>query len=132
MKSQVAAGLILVPLIFVAGCSPQTVVESISTAQVCAESAIIMGQMQDMLRTVAADPTTFETYETRLRELFDDFNALEPVNEELSAAHGKVAVGVDAIFETLGNPNPSGLSELPSQLAETQGAATEFVSACRL
>jgi hypothetical protein len=132
MKSQVAAGIILVPLIFVAGCSPQTVVESISTAQVCGESAVIMGQMQDMLRSVAADPTSFETYETRLRELFDDFNALEPVNEELSVAHGKVAVGVNAIFETLGNPNVSALSGLPSQLAETHGAAMEFARACTL
>jgi propanediol dehydratase large subunit len=132
MKSQVAAGIILVPLIFVAGCSPQTVVESISTAQVCGESALIMGRMQDMLRAVAADPTSFETYEVRLRELFDDFNALEPVNEELSAAQEQVAVGVNAIFETLGNPSMSGLSELPSQLAETQGAAAEFVRACTL
>jgi hypothetical protein len=132
MKSPVAAGIILVPLILVAGCSPQTVVESISTAQVCGESAVIMGQMQDMLRSVAADPTSFETYEVRLRELFDDFNALEPVNEELSAAHGQVAVGVNAIFETLSNPSASGLSELPSQLAETQSAGMEFVRSCTL
>jgi len=62
----------------------------------------------------------------------DDFNPLAPVDQELSAAHEQVSLGVNAIFETLGNPSVSGLFELASQLARTEGAAVEFVRACTL
>ena len=132
MKLRSAAGLVLIPSLFLAGCSPQSVAESFSTAQVCAESGFIVNDMRDILLLALGNPLAIGTYGTELGELLDQFTALTPVNEELATAHGKVTTGIGAILDIVEDPSLDTVGNLPTLLAETQLGLRDFVDICSL
>ena len=72
VKRQRATGFLALTLVLLSGCSPQSVAETVSTAQVCAESAVILGQMREVVVLTATNPAGFETYATKLGELLDE------------------------------------------------------------
>jgi len=132
MKPRSAAGLVLIPSLFLAGCSPQSVAESLSTAQVCAESVVIAKDMREILVSTLVNPLAIRTYGTELGELLDQFTALAPANEELATAHEKVIAGIGAIVDIVENPSVNALGDLPTLLAETQLGLRDFVDLCSL
>ncbi|MDA7715882.1 hypothetical protein N8797_00750 [Pontimonas sp.] len=132
MKRQRAAGFLALTLALLSGCSPQSVAETVSTAQVCAESAVILGQMRETVLLAATNPAGFETYATKLGDLLDDFDSLEPLDPELNFSHAKVSQSVESIVGTLGDPTAAAFSELPSHIADAQIGLMEFVEECSL
>ena len=132
MKLRSAAGLVLIPSLFLAGCSPQSVAESLSTAQVCAESVVIAKDMREILVSTLVNPLAIRTYGTELGELLDQFTALAPANEELATAHEEVIAGIGAIVDIVENPSVNALGDLPTLLAETQLGLRDFVDLCSL
>jgi hypothetical protein len=132
MKPRSAAGLVLIPSLFLAGCSPQSVAESLSTAQVCAESVVIAKDMREILVSTLVNPLAIRTYGTELGELLDQFTALAPANEELATAHEKVIAGIGAIVDIVEDPSVNALGDLPTLLAETQLGLRDFVDLCSL
>lgn|GEM_PF-624325 len=132
VKRQRTTGLFALTLALLSGCSPQSVAETVSTAQVCAESAVILGQMRETVVLAATNPAGFATYATKLGDLLDDFNALEPLDPELNVSHEKVSRSVESIVVTLGDPTVAALAQLPTQIADAQLGLMEFVEACSL
>jgi hypothetical protein len=132
VKRQQATGVLVLTLALLAGCSPQSVAETVSTAQVCAESAAILSDMREVVVLTATNPAGFETYATKLGELLDDFNDLAPLDPEVKASHAKVSESVAAIVVILKDPSTSGLSGLPTHIADAQIGLMEFVDACSL
>jgi hypothetical protein len=127
-----SASLMLLPLLFtsVAGCSPQGVAETISTAQVCSESSEILADMESLLVSVAANPLAFDTYLGKISELSSEFAALNPVATEVDAPHAAVSEGFAQLIETAENPTVTSIGELPNLIAETQIALMDFEAAC--
>jgi hypothetical protein len=132
MKPRSAAGLVLIPSLFLAGCSPQSVAESLSTAQVCAESVVIAKDMREILVSTLVNPLAIRTYGTELGGLLDQFTALAPASEELATAHAKVTAGIGAIVDIVEDPSVNALGDLPTLLAETQLGLRDFVDLCSL
>ncbi len=132
VKRQRAAGFLALTLALLSGCSPQSVAETVSTAQVCAESAVILGQMREVVVLTATNPAGFETYATKLGELLDEFDALTPLDPELKASHEKVSDSVAAIIVTLKDPSVPALQALPTEIADAQVGLMEFLDACSL
>lgn len=114
------------------GCSPQTVAETISTAQVCSESAGILGDMESLLVSAAANPLAFSTYFEKIGELSSDFAALTPLPSELADAHDKLSSNFEALLEVAEQPSVAHLASLPNLVAETQISVMEFQEACSL
>ena len=126
--------LFLLPIIVpaLAGCSPQVVAETISTAQVCSESAGILGDMESLLVSAAANPLAFGTYLEKIGELSADFSALTPLPTELSEAHNELSSNFEELLTTAQQPSVGNLSSLPNLVAETQISLMEFQDACSL
>jgi hypothetical protein len=126
--------LFLLPIIVpvLAGCSPQVVAETISTAQVCSESAGILGDMESLLVSAAANPLAFGTYLEKIGELSADFSALTPLPTELSEAHNELSSNFEKLLTTAQQPSVGNLSSLPNLVAETQISLMEFQDACSL
>ena len=122
----VAAGL------FLSGCSPQAVAERVSTTQVCAESAGILRDMREIVLLAATNPAGVGTYAEKLGQLLDDFDALDPLEPELDAAHAKVSSSINALLDTISDPSVSALADVPTQIADAQIGLVEFVDACSL
>jgi hypothetical protein len=121
---------VIVPVL--AGCSPQGVAETISTAQVCSESAGILGDMETLLVSAAANPLAFETYLEKIDELSADFSALTPLPTELSEAHDELSSNFEELLTIAQQPSVGNLSSLPNVVAETQISLLEFREACSL
>ena len=126
--------LFLLPIIIpvLAGCSPQVVAETISTAQVCSESAGILGDMESLLVSAAANPLAFGTYLEKIGELSADFSALTPLPTELSEAHNELSSNFEKLLTTAQQPSVGNLSSLPNLVAETQVSLMEFQQACSI
>ena len=121
---------IIVPVL--AGCSPQIVAETISTAQVCSESAGILGDMESLLVSAAANPLALGTYLEKIDELATDFSALTPLPAELSEAHKELSSNFDKLLTTAEEPSVGNLASLPNLVAETQISLMEFQEACSI
>lgn len=121
---------IIVPVL--AGCSPQVVAETISTAQVCSESAGILGDMESLLVSAAANPLAFGTYLEKIEELSADFSALTPLPTELAEAHNELSSNFEELLTTAQQPSVGNLSSLPNLVAETQIALMDFQEACSI
>lgn len=132
MKSQSAAGLVLIPSLLLAGCSSQSAPEPLSTAQVCAESVFIVNDMRDIVISALGNPLAIGTYATELGELLDRFTALTPADEELATAHGKITTGIGVIVDIAEDLSVSALGDLPTLLDETQLGLRDFVDICSL
>ncbi len=126
--------LFLLPIIIpvLAGCSPQVVAETISTAQVCSESAGILGDMESLLVSAAANPLAFGTYLEKIGALSADFSALTPLPTELSEAHNELSSNFEELLTTAQQPSVGNLSSLPNLVAETQVSLMEFQQACSI
>lgn len=114
----------------VVGCSPQGVAETISTAQVCSESAGILADMESLLVSIAANPLAFETYLGKISELSADFATLNPIATEVDGPHAAVSAGFAQLIETAESPTVTSIGEIPNLIAETQIALMEFEAAC--
>lgn len=121
---------IIVPVL--AGCSPQVVAETISTAQVCSESAGILGDMESLLVSAAANPLAFGTYLEKIEELSADFSALTPLPTELAEAHKELSSNFEELLTTAQQPSVGNLSSLSNLVAETQISLMEFQEACSI
>jgi hypothetical protein len=132
MKFNLAVGLIVATPLLLSACSPQDVVETISTAQVCTEAAGIFIEIQEILVLAAEDPTALETHRIALTDLSEQFGALTPAKQELAEAHETVSASMSVILETLANPSAADLGSIPTQVAEAQAAALDFAGACAL
>ena len=124
--------LLLVPGLLLSGCSPQAVAERVSTTQVCAESASILKDMREIVLLSATNPAGVATYAEKLGQLLDEFDALEPLEPNLKAAHTKVSASVNALLSTIADPSASALADVPTQIADAQIGLVEFVDACAL
>ena len=121
---------IIVPSL--AGCSPQVVAETISTAQVCSESAGILRDMESLLVSAAANPLAFGTYLEKIEELSVDFSALTPLPTQLAEAHKELASNFEELLTTVQQPSVGNLSSLPNLVAEPQISLMEFQEACAI
>ena len=126
--------LILLPIIVpvLAGCNPQVVAETLSTVQVCSQSAGILGDMQSLLGSAAANPLALGTYLEKIGELSAEFSALTPLPSELSAAHRELSSKFEELLSTVEEPSLGNLAALPNLVAETQIALMAFQDACSL
>ena len=115
-----------------AGCSPQLVAETISTAQVCSESAGILGDMESLLVSAASNPLAFGTYLQKIGELSADFSALTPLPSELAGAHNELSSNFEELLMTAQQPSVGNLASLPNLVAETQISLMEFQEACSI
>jgi hypothetical protein len=128
-KIAIASSLLVVSL-GLGGCVSNPIADTISSVQVCAESARILGEMEEVLRMAVANPLATATYAKRLSELSDEFSALEPRNAELSDAHSALGAEIVGVVELLENPSLSLVSELPAVVAQSQIALMDFTQAC--
>ena len=124
------ASSLLVVSVGLGGCVSNPIADTISSVQVCAESARILGEMEEVLRLAVANPLAPATYAKRLSELSDEFNALEPRNAELSDAHSALGAEITGVVAILENPSVSVLTELPDVVAQSQIALMDFTQAC--
>ena len=128
-KSFVATSLVIASL-GLSGCVSNPLTESISSLQVCTESARILTDMEEVLRLALANPLAASTYTERLTELSDEFRALAPQEPTLAAAHGDLSAQIDVVLETVANPSISGVADLPTVIAESQIALMDYTAAC--
>jgi hypothetical protein len=128
-KSVIASSLLVVSL-GLGGCASNPVADTISSVQVCTQSARILGEMEEVLRMAMANPLATATYAERLSELSDEFNALEPRDPELDAAHAALGIEIEGVLEILENPSLSAVTELPKVIAQSQIALMDFTKAC--
>lgn len=126
--------LFLLPIIFpiLVGCSPQLVAETISTAQVCSQSAGILGDIEGLLVSAAANPLAFGTYLEKIGELSADFSALTPLPSELAGAHNELSSNFEELLIIAQQPSVGNLASLPNLVAETQISLMEFQEACSI
>ena len=122
--------MVLVPAFVLSGCSPQAVAERVSTTQVCAESASILREMREIVLLAATNPAGVATYAEKLGQLIDEFDALDPLEPGLKAAHTKVSASVNALLATVADPSASALADVPTHIADAQIGLVEFVDAC--
>ena len=129
-----AKALLFLPVILPAlvACSPQVVAETISAAQVCSESAGILGDMESLLVSAAANPLALGTYLEKIDELATDFSALTPLPAELSEAHKELSSNFDKLLTTAEEPSVGNLASLPNLVAKTQISLMEFQEACSI
>jgi hypothetical protein len=130
MRKMAIASSLLVVSVGLGGCVSNPIADTISSVQVCAESARILGEMEEVLRLAVANPLAPAPYAKRLSELSDEFNALEPRNAELSDAHSALGAEITGVVAILENPSVSVLTELPDVVAQSQIALMDFTQAC--
>jgi hypothetical protein len=128
-KTFIASSLLVVSL-GLGGCVSNPIADTISSVQVCAESARILGEMEEVLRLAVTNPLATATYAERLSELSDEFAALEPTDPELVEAHSALGAEIVGVVELLENPSLSLVSELPAVVAQSQIALMDFTQAC--
>jgi hypothetical protein len=128
-KIAIASSLLVVSL-GLGGCVSNPIADTISSVQVCAESARILGEMEEVLRLAVTNPLATATYAERLSELSDEFAALEPTDPELVEAHSALGAEIVGVVELLENPSLSLVSELPAVVAQSQIALMDFTQAC--
>ena len=126
--------LLLLPIIVpvLAGYSPQVVAETISTAQVCSQSAGILGDMESLLVSAAANPLAVGLYLEKIGELSTDFSALTPLPAELADAHDELSSNFEKLLMTARQPSVGNLASLPNLVAETQISLMDFQEACSI
>ena len=128
-KTFIASSLLVVSL-GLGGCVSNPIADTISSVQVCAESARILSEMEEVLRLAVTNPLATATYAERLSELSDEFAALEPTDPELVEAHSALGAEIVGVVELLENPSLSLVSELPAVVAQSQIALMDFTQAC--
>ena len=128
-KTFIASSLLVVSL-GLGGCGVIPLANTVTTLQVCAESARILGEMEEVLRLAVTNPLATATYAKRLSELSDEFAALEPTDPELVEAHSALGAEIVGVVELLENPSLSLLSELPAVVAQSQIALMDYTQAC--
>jgi hypothetical protein len=86
--------------------------------------------MEEVLRMALANPLATTTYAERLSELSTEFNALEPRDPDLDAAHSALGTEIEGVLEILENPSLSAVTELPAVIAQSRIALMDFTTAC--
>lgn len=129
MNTRVTAPAILVASLGLGGCANNPIANTVSTLQVCAESARILTDIEKVLRMAMANPLAADTYAERLSELFEEFTALEPRDEELLAAHSALSLQIDEVVKIVSSPSPSAVTELPAVVAQSQIALMDYTRA---
>jgi len=130
MKKTFIGSSLLVLSLGLGGCVSNPLGDTISSVQVCAESARILSEMEEVLRLAVANPLATATYAERLSELSDEFAALEPTDPELVEAHSALGAEITGVVAILENPSVSVLTELPDVVAQSQIALLDFTKAC--
>ena len=128
-KGFVASSLLVLSL-GLGGCGVAPLANTVTTLQVCAESARILSEMEEVLRMAVANPLATATYAERLSELSDEFAALEPRDPELVEAHGALGAEIVGVVALLENPSLNAVTELPALVAQSQIALMDFTQAC--
>jgi hypothetical protein len=130
MNQRFTVATIVIASLGLSGCVSNPLSDSISSLQVCTESARILTDMEEVLRLALANPLAASTYTERLTELSDEFKALAPQEPTLAAAHGDLSAQIDLVLETVANPSISGVADLPTVIAESQIALLDYTAAC--
>lgn len=128
-RTFIASSLLVVSL-GLGGCGVIPLANTVTTLQVCAESARILNEMEEVLRLAVTNPLATATYAERLSELSDEFAALEPTDPELVEAHSALGAEIVGVVALLENPSVSLLTELPAVVAQSQIALMDFTQAC--
>jgi hypothetical protein len=128
-KRLVAVGITM-GLLGLGGCASNPLSNSLSSLQVCTQSVGILTEMEEVLRLALANPLAASTYTERLSELSDEFAALEPLDQELAAAHNALSSQIETVLATVANPSVAAITELPTLVAETQIALLDYTEAC--
>ena len=130
MNQRLTVATLVVASLGLTGCVSNPLSDSISSLQVCTESARILSDMEEVLRLALVNPLAADTYTERLTELSDEFTALAPQDETLALAHGDLSAQIDVVLETVANPSISGVADLPTVIAESQIALLDYTAAC--
>lgn len=130
MNKTLIASSLLVLSLGLSGCGVIPLANTVTTLQVCAQSARILNDMEEVLRLAVTNPLATATYAERLSELSDEFAALEPTDPELVEAHSALGAEIVGVVELLENPSLSLLTELPAVVAQSQIALMDFTQAC--
>ena len=130
MNSSLIASTLLVVSLGLGGCASNPVADTISSVQVCTESVRILTDMEEVLRMALTNPLATATYAERLSELSAEFNALEPRDPDLDAAHSALGTEIEGVLGILENPSLSAVTELPTVIAQSQIALMDFTTAC--
>jgi hypothetical protein len=130
MKKNVVASSLLVVSLGLSGCVSNPLANTLSTLQVCSQSARILTEMEEVLRLAVANPLATATYAERLSELSDEFTALEPSDAELREAHSALGAEITGVVEILENPSIGAVAEIPALVAQSQIALMDFAKAC--
>lgn len=121
---------LLVLSLGLSGCVSNPLANTLSTLQVCSQSARILTDMEEVLRLAMANPLATATYAERLSELSDEFSALEPSDSELKEAHSALGAEITGVVEILANPSIGAVAEIPALVAQSQIALMDFTKAC--
>jgi hypothetical protein len=130
MRKTLVTSSLLVVSLGLGGCGVIPLANTVTTLQVCAESARILNEMEEVLRLAVTNPLATATYAERLSELSDEFAALEPTDPELVEAHSALGAEITGVVAILENPSVSVLTELPDVVAQSQIALLDFTKAC--
>lgn len=130
MNRRCVASALVAASLGLGGCASIPLADTVTSLQVCAESVRILTDMEEVLRLAVANPLATETYAERLAELSGEFNALEPTDAELQAAHSALGTEIEGALEILQNPSISAVAELPGVVAQSQIALMDFTAAC--
>jgi hypothetical protein len=130
MNQRLTVATIAIASLGLTGCVSNPLSDSISSLQVCTESARILSDMEEVLRLALVNPLAADTYTERLTELSDEFTALTPQDETLALAHSDLSAQIDVVLETVANPSISGVADLPTVIAESQIALLDYTAAC--
>lgn len=125
-----AAVIALLTVPALAGCSPQSVAETVSKAQVCSEASAMLGDMEELLVSSIANPLAIKTYFAKISELSEEFSSLRPLPAELSDAHEAVSLNFGQLLEIANKPTVGNLVILPNLIADTQVSLFDFRDAC--
>lgn len=112
-----------------AGCST-SVDAALKDIEVCAQSAQILTEINEVVELVGSNPLGLPTYKERVEELLSEFNSLKPGSQGLRDAHIDLGQKIQNVLDIADNPNLNSIAMLPQALAEAELAAIDFASVC--
>lgn len=133
MDSRLAKlGVVSIAVTGLSGCSlAETVVNTISTADVCTTAAEISDDITEIGVLAVTNPLGLDTYASELRSSNDELKALQPTDDELADALYRGTEGLDDLLDLVDDPNADIFGELPGAVARTQVAFLDAAEICK-
>lgn len=121
-----------VAIVGLSGCSlAETVVDTISTADVCTKASVISDDITEVAVLTVTNPLGLDTYASELRSSNEELKALKPTDDDLADALSRGTQGLDDLLDLIDDPNADILEELPDTVAQTQVAFLDAAEICK-